>query len=155
MLKSPSIPTLGFAPGVARPENVMERAVVSADRRAERVIPFVQRFAGDAPLDGDVDGRELGRSDVAGASARAQAVILAAVHVAIHRHVFVAAPARRDVIDDDVADGFPPSESLRSPTFMFARRKRDIADDIVCFEFDGVAANANAVAGAAAPLMVI
>ena len=49
----------GIAAGIARPEIVMERAVQSANRAAERVVVSVQTLAKDRVLDRDVHRRKF------------------------------------------------------------------------------------------------
>ena len=69
--------------GVVGPKISHERAVGAADRRTEGVVKGVEPLGEDALLDRDVDGGEF---EILGAIRRV-------IHVAIHAHVFVEAPA--------------------------------------------------------------
>src|SRR5205823_9091221 len=111
-------------------------------------VPGVQRLAGDAPLDGEVDGRELERADVARASAGAEAVILPAIHVTVHAQIFVRSPACRAMIDDEIADGVSTQRVVAVADVHIRAAEAQIADDdVVRLDFDGVPRDADAVAG--------
>ena len=131
-------PDARVAAGVARPQVVVERAVVPADRAPERVVVGVQRLAGDAPLDRDVDRRQL------------QLLVAARrpVHVAVHRQVLVEAPARRAVVDDDVADRVAAERVVAVGHVRLAAAEPEVADDdVVGVDLGGPPGDADAVAG--------
>ena len=72
-------------------EVAVEHAVVAADSCSESVAIQVESLRENAVLDGNVHRGQL------------QVLSAAVVHVAVHRHVLVAAPAARAMVDDDIA----------------------------------------------------
>ena len=98
-----------------------------------------ERLAEDRVLDRDVDGRQL----------QLLAAVRRLVHVAVHRHVLVEAPAGRDVVDHDVADRVAADRVVAVADPGLAAAEAHVADDdVVRFELDGVAGDADAVARA-------
>jgi hypothetical protein len=85
----------GIAASVAGEKIMMKAGVITAPIPAESVIINIQRLTADGPLDRDIDGRQFERRPAGGRL----------IHVTIGVDVLVIAPARRAMVDDDVAHG--------------------------------------------------
>src|SRR5262245_44739280 len=121
-----------IAAGVTCEQIVVEGGIASAPGAAERVVPRVERFAGNAPLHRHVDGREFG----------------VLFHVAIERQVFVHAPTGGTMIDDDLSLGIAADIVGTLAALRLTAAHAEMAEnDIVRVDIERIVRETNAVAG--------
>ena len=123
---------------IVGPQVAHEGRVLTADGRAEGVVPRVECLGRDSVLDSNVHGRLLALG----------LAIVQVEHVAIERDVLVESPLARAMVNHDVAHGVATERVLAVGHLRLAATEAHVAhDDVVRIHLERLASNDDAVAG--------